>query len=62
MMAEVFVVYYDEYCPGYGDSSPSEQRRIDCVVDSIEKAHAKINDMYKRPHVNYADFKSFKVE
>jgi hypothetical protein len=57
MMNEVFVVYYDEYCPGYG-----EQRRIECVVDSIEKARAKINDLNKLVRVSYADYEVFEVK
>jgi len=57
MMAEVFVVYYDVYYPGN-----SEQRRIECVVDSVEKARAAIHELYKRLDVTYADFESFEVE
>jgi hypothetical protein len=56
-MTEVFVVYYD-IC--YFDNS--EQRRIECVVDSVEKARAAIHELYKRLDVTYADFESFEVE
>jgi hypothetical protein len=57
MMNEVFVVYYDVYYP---DSS--ERRRIECVVDSVEKARDAIHELYKRLDVTYADFESFEVE
>lgn len=57
MMNEVFVVYYDVYYPGNG-----EQRRIECVVDSVEKARGAIHELYKRLDVTYADFESFEVE
>jgi hypothetical protein len=57
MMNEVFVVYYDVY---YFDNS--QQRRIECVVDSVEKARAAIDELYKRLDVTYADFESFEVE
>jgi hypothetical protein len=56
-MNEVFVVYYDEYCPGYG-----EQRRIDCVVDTIEKARARVHDLNKLVSVSYADYEVFEVK
>jgi hypothetical protein len=57
MMNEVFVVYYDVYYP---DSS--ERRRIECVVDSVEKARAAIHELNKRLDVTYANFESFEVE
>jgi hypothetical protein len=57
MMNEVFVVYYDVY---YFDNI--EQRRIECVVDSDEKARAAVHELYKRLDVTYADFESFEVE
>jgi hypothetical protein len=56
-MNEVYVVYYDEYYPGNG-----EQRRIYCVVDSVEKARAEINDLNKRVSVSYACYERFDVE
>lgn len=56
-MNEVFVVYCDEYCPGHG-----EQRTIYCVVDSVEKARAKIDVLNKRVSVSYADYELFEVE
>jgi hypothetical protein len=57
MMNEVFVVYYDVYYPGYG-----EQRRIECVVDSDEKARAAVHELYKRLDVTYADYEVFEVK
>jgi hypothetical protein len=56
-MNEVFVVYYDEYSPGHG-----EHRIIYCVVDSFEKARAKIDDLNKRVSVSYACYEIFEVE
>ena len=56
-MNEVFVVYYDVYYP-----SNSEQRRIECVVDSVEKARDAVDELYKRLDVTYANFESFEVE
>ena len=61
-MKEVFVVYYDEYCPGYGDMPVREQRTIYCVVASVEKARAKIHELNKRVSVSYADYELFEVE
>jgi hypothetical protein len=59
MMNEVFVVYYDEYYPGYGEKP---KRAIYCVVDSVEKARAKVHELNKRFSVSYADYEIFEVE
>jgi hypothetical protein len=61
-MAEVFVVYTDVCYLGYGDESVSEQRRIDCVVDTIEKARARVHDLNKLVRVSYADYEVFEVK
>lgn len=59
-MNKVFVVYYDrEYYPECGEMP---KRTIYCVVDSVEKARAKINDLNKRIGVSYADYELFEVE
>jgi hypothetical protein len=61
-MAEVFVVYTDVCYLGHGDESVSEQRRIDCVVDTIEKARARVHDLNKQMGISYADYEVFEVK
>ena len=60
-MNEVYVVFYDEIYPGFG-SRGGEQRRIEGVFDSAEKARAKVRELDKLPQITYADFDSFVVE
>jgi hypothetical protein len=60
MMDEVFVVFYDEAYPGFGERG-TEQRRIEGVFDSAEKARAKVRELEKLPQITYADFDVFEV-
>jgi hypothetical protein len=59
-MNKVFVVYYEVYYPY--DTCNCERLRIECVVDSVEKARAKIDVLNKRVGVSYADYELFDVE
>jgi hypothetical protein len=60
-MMEVFVVFYDEIYPGFGERG-GEQRRIEGVYDTAEKAREMVNKLNKRSSVTYADFDPFEVE
>jgi hypothetical protein len=60
MMDKVFVVFYDEVYSGVGERG-SEQRKIEGVFDSAEKARAKVRELQKMAHVSYADFDIFEV-
>ena len=57
---EVFVVYYDEVYPGFGERG-AEQRKIEGVFDSAEKAREMVNNLNKQAHITYADFDRFEV-
>jgi uncharacterized protein YutD len=59
-MNEVFVVFYDEVYYGYGERG-TEQRRIEGVFDTDEKARAKVRELEKLPQIAYADFDVFEV-
>lgn len=56
----VFVVYYDEIYPGYGERG-AEQRRIEGVYLTAEEAREEVQKLSKMAHVSYADFDSFEV-
>lgn len=60
-MSKVYVVFYDEVYPGFGERG-ANQRRIECVVDSEEKARTKVRELEKYPNITYADFDVFDVE
>ena len=60
-MNEVFVVFYDEIYPGRG-AGGGEQRRIEGVFYSAEKARAKVRELRKLPQIAYADFDVFEVQ
>jgi hypothetical protein len=59
-MDEVYVVYYDEAYQGFGERGP-EQRRIEGVYYTVEKARAKVRDLAKLKHITYADFDVYEV-
>ncbi len=59
-MDEVFVVFYDEVYSGVGERG-SEQRKIEGVYYTVEKARAKVRELEKMAHVSYADFDIFDV-
>jgi hypothetical protein len=60
-MMEVYVVYYDEMYRGFGERG-AEQRRIEGVYDSAEKAREMVNKLNKMVHIAYADFDPYEVE
>jgi hypothetical protein len=60
-MMEVFVVYYDEIYRGFGERG-AEQRRIEGVYDSAEKAREMVAKLNKQSGVTYADFDRYEVE
>jgi hypothetical protein len=57
----VFVVFYDEVYPGYGERG-AEQRRIQGVYDSVEKAREQVRKLGKMQHISFADFDTYEVE
>ena len=59
-MDQVFVVYYDELYPGFGERG-SEQRKIQGVYYTAEQARAEVWRLSKQAHISYADFDSFEV-
>jgi uncharacterized protein YutD len=60
-MNDVFVVFYDEFYYGVGERGV-EQRKIEGVYDSIEKARAIVGKLEKLAHISYADFDVFEVK
>ncbi len=60
-MNEVYVVFYDEIYPGAG-AGGGEQRRIEGVFDSAEKARARARELDKLLHIAYADFDVYEVK
>lgn len=55
---KVYVVFYDEAYPGYGDRG-GNLKVIDNVYDSREKAQARVKELekdYKFPYVDYDEF------
>lgn len=56
----VYVVYYDEHYPGFGERG-AEQRRIEGVFATSERAREEVQKLSKMAHVSYADFDSFEV-
>jgi hypothetical protein len=60
-MNEVYVVFYDEIYPGFG-ARGGEQRRIEGVFDSAEKARASVRELDKLPQITYADFDVYEIK
>lgn len=60
-MNEVYVVFYDEIYPGFGERG-GEQRRIEGVFDSAEKARASVRELEKLSHITYADFDVYEIK
>lgn len=58
---EVFVVYYDEMYPGFGERV-AEQRKIHGVFDTSESARAEVRRLSSLAHISYADFDVFEVQ
>lgn len=56
----VFVVYYDEFYPGFGNRGGS-QRKIDGVYVSSSSARERVRILSLQSHVEYADFDSFEL-
>ncbi len=61
-MNEVYVVFYDVIYPGFGARYGGEQRSIEGVFDSAEKARAKVRELDKLPQITYADFDVFEIK
>jgi hypothetical protein len=60
-MAKVYVVYYDEVYPGYGDDGNTEQRQIHGVYASAESARVEINRL-RRIGYACAGLEEFEVQ
>lgn len=56
MMGTVYVVFYDQIWES------SEQRRIEGVYDSPEKARERVGKLNKDADVSYANFTEFEVQ
>ncbi len=61
-MTKVYVVYYDEVYPSYGDDGNTEQRQIHGVYASAESARAEINRLRRIGQVSYVDLEEFEVQ
>lgn len=60
-MEQVFVVFYDEVYPGYGERG-GEQRKIEGVFASADAARLRVREIERMSHVSYADFDGYEVE
>ena len=60
-MNEVYVVFYDEAYQGFGERG-TEQRRVDNVYDTEEKARERVQWLNKMRHVTYADYDVYEVK
>lgn len=54
---QVFVVYYDEIYPGFGERG----RRIEGVFATADAARERVRALERMAHILYVDFDVFEV-